>query len=273
MVLLSPFEQFDGSRFYDPAYVRSYRTRPLNYIERSMPGFGVQIQGQPAEPTVATKYPDRLLLSYLTQDGVRVQRTVSIEANGSVKQTTVLSTSDSSTRSVPVQLSFGMSLNRASYGQLTEGGPIPLPESLNLFRVAKDGSSFTMHNPNLQANAEGILMADSADFEGMTFHDDWQTFRDEPVQCLGTACVRLTPGVPVTITLSLRLYSNLSSGTHLGCEQPPDPTWNLQDPVAFNIIHGNLQYVLGNCTIPISESSTCVITDHVALPLGWNRDN
>jgi hypothetical protein len=51
------------------------------------------------------------------------------------------------------------------------------------------------------------------------------------------------------------------------------PTWKLQDPVALQIIHGNLEYVLGNCTIPISETSICVITDHVALPLGWNRDN
>jgi hypothetical protein len=72
----------------------------------------------------------------------------------------------------------------------------------------------------------------------------------------------------------LRLQSQLPlPGHHLGEDDLQNTTWNLQDPVALNIILGNLQYVLGNCTLTISESSTCVITDHVALPLGWNRDN
>ena len=274
MVLLSPFKQFDGSRFYDAAYVRSYRTQLLNYVERSKPGFGLQIQGEPAEATVTTMHPDRMILSYHTQDGVQIQRTVSVEADRTVKQTTVLTTLNSSTVSVPVQLDLGMSLNRASYGQLTEGGPIPLPECLNLFQVAKDGSSFTLHNPNLEARAEGIFSADLADFEGMTIYDEGQTLRDGPVQCKATARVNLIPGVPVTLTLSLRLRSQVpSSRNRPGDHDLQNSTWNLQDPVALNIIQGNLQYLLGTCTIPISESSTCVITDHVALPLGWNRDN
>ncbi|KAH8772372.1 Six-hairpin glycosidase-like protein [Hyaloscypha finlandica] len=39
------------------------------------------------------------------------------------------------------------------------------------------------------------------------------------------------------------------------------------------IIKGNLSYILRNCAIPVGSSATCLITDHVALPLGWNRDN
>lgn len=276
-MLLSPFKQFDGSRFYDPAYVRAYRTKLLNYVEGSKPGFGLQVQGEPVKATVTTKHPQCMQLSYCTREGVQIHRTVSVEADGSVKQTTVLSTLQSTAVSVPIQLDLGMSLNRASYGQLTEGGPIPIPESLNLFQVAKDGSSFTLRNPNLKTRADGTFNTDSVDFEGLTFDGGCQTFRGEPVQCQATARVKLVPGVPVTLTLSLRLrpedsYTALPA-ERLSSEAIQAPTWNLQDPAALNIIHGNLQYVLGNCTIPISKTSTCVITDHVALPLGWNRDN
>lgn len=276
-MLLSPFEQFDGSRFYDPAYVRTYRTKPLSYVEGDQPGFGLQVQGEPVKPTVTMKHPQCMQLSYCTREGIQIHRTVSVEADGSVKQTTVLSTLQSTAVSVPVQLDLGMSLNRASYGQLTEGGPIPIPESLNLFQVAKDGSSFTLRNPNLKTRADGIFSIDSVDFEGLTFDTGCQTFRNEPVQCRATARVKLVPGVPVTLTLSLCLlpegYCTASLAERVSSEAIQAPTWNLQDPVASNIIHGNLQYVLGNCTIPISKASTCVITDHVALPLGWNRDN
>lgn len=277
VVLLSPFKQFDGNRFYDPAYVRSYRTKLLSYVEGRKPGFGLQVQGEPTERTVITKHSQEMELSYTTQEGVQVHRTISVEADGSVKQATVLSTLRSTAVSVPIQLNLGVSLNRASYGQLTEGGPIPLPESLNLFQVAKDGSSFTLHNPNLKTRAGGTFSTDSVDFEGLIFDDGCQTFRGEPVQCQATARVKLKPGVPVKLTLSLRLQPEYSCALtiekRLNSGTIQRPMWNVQDPAALNIIHGNLQYVLGNCTIPISNTSICVITDHVALPLGWNRDN
>lgn len=228
--------------------------------------------------SITTKHPDEMHLCYETQEGVQVHRTVSVAADGSVKQTTVLSTQVPTAVSVPVQLDLGMSLNRASYGQLTEGGPIPLPESLNLFQVAKGGSSFTLQNPNLNTTVDGNFTTDSVDVAGLKFDDSQKTFRYEPVQCKATTRVKIMPGVPVTLTLSFRLRAPGSSySVPPASRSNPDtthtPEWKLQDPAALNIIHGNLEYVLGNCTIPISKTSTCVITDHVALPLGWNRDN
>ncbi|RHZ67109.1 hypothetical protein CDV55_107487 [Aspergillus turcosus] len=278
VVLLSAFEQFDGDHFYDPAYVRDYRARLLNYVKESKPGFGVHVHGQPVNATVVTKHPHEMRLSYDTLEGVHVCRITSVAADGSVKQTTVLSTLIPSGVYVPIHLDLGMSLNRASYGQLTEGGPIPLPESLNLFQITENGSSFTLNNPNLETTVQGEFGTDSTDFPGMHFDDSSQVFRRKRVQCRATTRLRIMPGVPVTLTLSFRLRADLNFSM-----PDPDPcswvdavhkpTWKLQDPVALQIIHGNLEYVLGNCTIPISETSTCVITDHVALPLGWNRDN
>lgn len=277
VVVLSAFDQFDGDRFYDPTYVRYYRTRLLDYVKKSNPGFGLHVHGEPVNATMVTKYPHEMRLSYDTLEGVQVCRIISVAADGSVKQKTVLSTLIPSGVSVPIHLDLGMSLNRASYGQLTEGGPIPLPESLNLFQVAKDGSSFTLNNPNLKTAVQGGFRTDSKDFPGMDFDDSSQVFHGKRVQCKATTRLQIMPGVPVTLTLSFRLQAQdfcFSMPDH--CTQVDAvhmPTWKLQDPVALHIIHGNLEYVLGNCTIPISETSTCVITDHVALPLGWNRDN
>lgn len=277
VVLLSALEQFDGDCFYDPTYVRSYRTRTLTYVKESKPGFGLQVHAEPVGATVTTKHPQEMRLYYDTREGVHVRRTISVAADGSVKQTTVLLAMGRTAVSVPIGLNLGMSLNRASYGQLTEGGPIPIPESLNLFQVAKDGSSFTLRNPNLKTTADGSFSTDSVDFTSMNFDDSCQAFRGEPVQCQGTTRIKVTPGIPVTMTLTFDLRTGDSSFVMPKKQTSVDPvhmpTWKLQDPVALNIIHGNLEYVLGNCTIPISKASTCIITDHVALPLGWNRDN
>lgn len=277
---MSAFEQFDGDHFYDPAYVRDYRARLLNYVKESIPGFGVHVHGQPVNATLVTKHPHEMRLSYDTLEGVHVCRITSVAADGSVKQTTVLSTVIPSGVYVPIHLDLGMSLNRASYGQLTEGGPIPLPESLNLFQITKNGSSFTLKNPNLETTVQGEFGTDSTDFPGMHFDDSSQVFHRKRVQCRATTRLRIMPGVPVTLTLSFRLRADLNFSmpdpdpcSRVDLDAVHKPTWKLQDPVALQIIHGNLEYVLGNCTIPISETSTCVITDHVALPLGWNRDN
>lgn len=276
VVLLSALEQFDGDRFYDPTYVRSYRTRILNYVKENKPGFGLQILGESENATVTIKSRRGLELFYDTREGVHVRRTVSRAADGRVTQTTVLSTTESKPVTVPVRFDLGMSLNRASYGQLTEGGPIPIPESLNLFQVAKDGSRFTACNPNLGATVEGHFSTDCEEFLGMDFDDSNQVFRRGSIESKATTCIKVLPGVPVTLTLSILLRADNSFNPpemRTGKNTIHTPTWKLQDPAALSIIHGNLEYVLGNCMIPISETSTCVITDHVALPLGWNRDN
>lgn len=217
-----------------------------------------------------------MILRYDTREGVNVRRTILLVDDGGVKQTTVLSTVAEAGISVPIQLDLGMSLNRASYGQLTEGGPIPIPESLNLFQVAKDGSRFTLRNPNLGASVEGYFCTDSVDLMSMEFEDSEKVFRQEPVKAKSSTYIKVMPGAPVTLTLTLRLRADDSffiTEKQCGVYAFYTPTWKLQDPTALNIVHGNLEYVLGNCMIPISETSTCVITDHVALPLGWNRDN
>ena len=277
VVLLSPFEQFDGDRFYDPAYVRSYRGRMMQLIKLCKPGFGLQIHDSPVHYPEISIQRDRLKSTYQTRNGIQVQRITTVSHSGELQQTTVLSTTSPKGVSVPVVLSLKMSLNRASYGQLTEGGPIPLPKTSNVFRSCAKGSIFSLCNPNLDAGIEGRFWTNRSEITSLIFENTEQTYLQGPVEKRLSAMVMVMPDFPVTFNFTLhpnvqglpsRPKKSFSSSL-----SPSFPIWKLQDPAALNIIRGNLEYILGNCMIPISGHSTCVITDHVALPLGWNRDN
>lgn len=55
-----------------------------------------------------------------------------------------------------------------------------------------------------------------------------------------------------------------------GCNQ------NKSDKVESAILWANTNYIIGCCSIPVwhpEGDSYCIIADHVALPLGWPRDN
>jgi hypothetical protein len=191
-----------------------------------------------------------------------------------VQQTTELSTTFPEGASVAVTLELGMSLNRASYGQLTEGGPIPIPESLNVFNVKSNGN-FSLQNPNLDASVEGHISNNLANGTKFKLLEGEYRFIGEPVRAKTTAQFQIVPEEPLIFTHTLHLNapnSFVPRHQEWGTISAPE-TWKLQDPAALAIIQGNLDYILGNCTIPVSEESCCIITDHVALPLGWNRDN
>jgi hypothetical protein len=248
-------------------------------MQDGKPGFGLNIHGAPVNASVTARDRGRIQLDYELDSGIQVRRTITVDRKtGEVRQMTTLSAASSKTASisVPVTLNLGMSLNRASYGQLTEGGPIPIPKSQNEFRTARDGSSFSLRNPNLDTSVEGRFWCDCRGTLSLNFDEIERTFYDEPVKAEATGFVTVSPGSVLTFALSFLpqigdpLPQPLRRDTSGSWSQPSK--WKLQGG-ASKIIRGNLEYVLGNCMIPISEESTCVITDHVALPLGWNRDN
>ena len=72
-------------------------------------------------------------------------------------QSTVVSSDTSSIVEVSYTLSLELSVNRASYGQLTEGGPIPIPQSKNETKLLSSGCRWAIINENLDAMVEGTL--------------------------------------------------------------------------------------------------------------------
>ncbi|KAJ5469357.1 hypothetical protein N7539_008975 [Penicillium diatomitis] len=259
VVQLSPYEQFDGGKFHDPSYVRSYRCRMLKLLEQDLPGFGLQIRDRPLHYPEVSVHRDRQTIYYHITGNIRVQRVHAISPDGVFEQTTTISTTSDRACIVPIVLSLKMSMNRASYGQLTEGGPIPLPETLNVLKSqASPCNAFSIQNSNLDAAVDGKIWSNREEVTDLLLRDTEQTYCGGPADQEFPANVTISSDSPFVFRLKLQPKAQglaFQSRQHLSCAIPYSPVWKLEDPQALTILRGNLAYVLGNCMIPISDAS------------------
>ncbi|OIW26183.1 hypothetical protein CONLIGDRAFT_522132 [Coniochaeta ligniaria NRRL 30616] len=276
LIVAAPYEQFDGSRFHEPKYVRQYRARMLQMLQKGQPGFGLRVQGVPNAVTIEFGSLGLAVMRYQIDEAVDVVYTLQVRDDGSLAQTAAISNNKDTEVSVDYELNLCLSVHRASYGQLTEGGPIPLPASENHLQLHAGGAYLTVSNKYLGAHLQGLLRVDGRPvmLEGLN-----ETTREEgPLDSSFSRTISLAPGSTTTVTAEFRLVPSLS-------QEPPllsyhgvpmaakAPQWyNPERPETF-IVRRNLDYILGNCSLTVAEDSVAIITDHVALPLGWNRDN
>lgn len=274
MVVACPFGQFDSDRFYDSEYVRQYRQRLMDYVRSGRRGFGVQLTGKTSDLKFKT-VANNVIVTY-SAGKVQVETTISVSKEGGVVQSTVLATKSIHTVELDYTLALNISVNRASYGQLTEGGPIPIPRLRNEFKLFEGSHSWAVINRNLDATIQGALYCDGLPvcLELMTKQN---TTLEQPVSTAFHGTIQIFPGQMRTLTSTYRLQPGTGLANILSpllkLEPSRDEGWEIKNETMSLIIRGNLSYILGNCTIPISQNATCLITDHVALPLGWNRDN
>jgi hypothetical protein len=275
MVVASPFSQFDGNRFYDPEYVRAYRKRLLDYVRSGTRGFGLRFEGKVSNLNISFLDDQWIKITYSIGE-VRFTTTLWIGKGGEVTQSTVVSSDSLRVVELSYTLSLELSVNRASYGQLTEGGPIPIPESKNEMKLFSSGCQWAIINENLDAMVEGTLYQNDQPVCIETeIREDIVTGR--PVNGMFRGRINILPGQPSTITATFHLKpGNIPSSISPGlifCPPSSKGDWKLEPNVLSLIIRRNLEYILGNCTFPVGDDAICFITDHVALPLGWNRDN
>jgi hypothetical protein len=180
---------------------------------------------------------------------------------------------------LPYTLGLNVSLNRASYGQLTEGGLIPLPACRNV--LTKSGlTSLRVCNPDLDAQLVTRLDIDG---QPCLLHDveDQEVF-DATLNASvkGNTCI--PPGASARFCASFRLWPDTEQHTDVFpdaelrseiIQQDMKPRWKDDSLLTTYVVRRNVEYILANCVLPVSESLAVIITDHVALPLGWNRDN
>lgn len=274
-VVVSPFAQFDGGRFYDPGYVRKYRATMLEHIRSGIHGFGVQFEGTPKNLGINFVDNQWILITY-TINEFQLSTTLSINQSGEVAQSTRIRSKATSETGLAYTFALDISVNRASYGQLTEGGPLPIPPSKNALRLFDQGRRWAVINPNLDAAVEGSLSCnghpmplESEIYESVAIGEPIHARFRGTVQlppnesCIFVSKFHLRPG-PLPFN-NPTMISSLGSGFR--------GQWRLENDQRGLIIRRNLEYILGNCTIPVRNGFTCFITDHVALPLGWNRDN
>lgn len=345
VVVAVPYEQFDGARFRDPLYVREYRTRMLDFVAKGRPGYGIVVKGKPKEVSIIIPRPNVANIRFRIEDSsIEVHATLVVHDGEAVQSVTLRNSSSTgcvaaaAAATVEGELSVCASVNRASYGQLTEGGPLPIPKSENALELAEDGGRFAVSNRHLEARLEGCyyigdklaslcgLLDDARDrFHGSgssingnsngTTTTSTTTTKNvngcgtarRAVTVLGGPISASTPwkvlvpaGSSVELTARFRLRPVAIDGdgsgspvaapvviasfapqlrirqTVVGAAAKLLSTaadWKDPHSVETYIVRRTLDYIIGNCLVPLGDGCCCIVTDHVALPLGWNRDN
>ena len=273
--MATPFAQFDGKQFHDPEYVREYRAAILRCVRTGTQGFGIRLNGTPSKLSISFVNNQSVLITYMVED-FQVSTTLSIGLNGEAVQTMQVTSRSKTPKALSYTLALNVSVNRASYGQLTEGGPIPIPPSKNELQLFEHGRAWGVVNSNLGAMVEGSLILDGKNIAlepGILE----ETVLGQPIKANFNGSIHVLPNESHTIISTYRLRSGTSSAKQssmlVSIPASSRGQWRLESNEVGLIIKRNLEYILGNCAIPIDQSSTCFIADHVALPLGWNRDN
>ncbi len=245
----------------------------MEYVRSGRRGFGVHLQG-PMSDLKFKSATNKIIVTY-SLGNIQVETNISVSRDQGVVESTTLRSDSTEKVEVDYTLSLDVSVNRASYGQLTEGGPIPIPPPRNEFQLLNERQAWAVVNQNLDAMIQGSLYCDGEPVRLEPLEGDTVAV-DQAVSTAFHGTLQICSGKTRNLTSTYRLQP----GSELAIISPlvnlvpsREEHWKIRNESMRLIIKGNLSYILGNCTIPVSASATCLITDHVALPLGWNRDN
>ncbi|KAK3214200.1 hypothetical protein GRF29_28g2367413 [Pseudopithomyces chartarum] len=287
IVVAVPFAQFDGSQFHCPAYVRSYRKRMLQCIQDDGPGLGFDIGSRVDQVWVNIPEANVATFTFSVDTSIDIFLRVEVLEGGDILQSVIATNMSSKSADLLWSVNLSASLNRASYGQLTEGGPIPLPRSHNVL-LPGSYDRVNIVNPDL-----GAQLAFSFDTDDINQPSGWpsnglETY-DHPLDLRIPQRLHLTPLSSHTIDCKFRLLPHTQphsftslprkpqihpkNSDHNTSPSPSPSPWKQPTTPTTYILRRATDYILSACTIPVSPLATCIITDHVALPLGWNRDN
>lgn len=282
-VTLTPIEQFPSDKWYDSEFVRRYRRRLVDPFdpEDGVHGFGIR----PREPVVRQEtyfVENAAPLFFLQLESFDVHSLfMAIEERGItylLNQFEVANRSDE-TATFHFEAGGTFSLGRCSYGQLTEGGPIPVPPLDNVLEV--QGQILSVINAQLPARAD-LFFFDGRKPLLLTPAGERA---DHPIRYRHSAELLLAPGESRTISAVYVLTPGIENQTDVSptcldrlMDQAMQRSvrWRKNkngktDAEPF-IIERNIEYVVSCCSIPVSEEHVCIITDHQLLPLSWNRD-
>lgn len=278
-MVAEPYEQFDGARFYDTPYVREHRARMLRSIQSGSPGFGLRLDVEEQSILVTQHGLGQATIVCETTSGLEITTSLGVREDGRVVQLSRIKSSINRPVEVSYSMDFGVSINRASYGQLTEGGPVPIPKSENKIEVVNSGLAVTVMNPSLGSYLYGQLECNGEAVDLGRYIADG-TFMQSPVKA---SISRSFVAIPGSTTELMALFE-LRPGRYIPSEPKrrislgtTDATslWPSPETPGRFIVRRNLEYILGNCAVSLSPTAeaVCILTDHVALPLGWMRDN
>ena len=277
-VTLTPIEQFPGNQFYNTAFVRQYRRRLIDLSEQTGQGFGLRVRGEVQQHTLYLLEKTVPLVRYHLETLEVSSLFLTRDSEGSghlINQVEIYNTSDA-TVMFPYEFGGTWSMNRCSYAQLTEDGPIPLPPLENVLEVRENHLSIL--NRHLPARTDVFLFDNS---NPLPLIPACETAA-EPVSYVHRGEIHLEKGERRLLTIVYVLVPSTEEPVTLSASQVEGwireaqaalPHWkSWEDETAAFLVQRNLDYILSCCAVPVTDEHVCVITDHQLLPLSWNRD-
>ncbi|WP_172371742.1 glycoside hydrolase family 125 protein [Sporosarcina jiandibaonis] len=265
-ITLTAIEQFPNEKWYDSQFVRKYRNRIA-----SNSGFGTFHQSE--KPTnyglTAANNP---VIEKNNENEHIISRYFAIKNNGIdfILQEDVITNTGLEDIIYPLCIGGTFSLNRSSYGQLTEGGPILIPDLIN--DVAVSGNKILIENKNLAAKAEVSVFINDQPLTLKPFSE----VSSAPIDYFFEDNLFLKQGESKTVSLIYRVSEIKEKTFDLNISEVN--TLKSSESIESNIsidqfvINQNINYIKNCCAVPVDEKHICVITDHQLLPLSWNRD-
>ncbi|MBV9230261.1 MAG: glycoside hydrolase family 125 protein [Chloroflexi bacterium] len=275
---LAPIAQFPDDQFYNSTFVRQYRRRLIEIFETRGHGFGMRPRGNIQDQTLHLVENSMPLVRYHL-DTLAVSSlflAVDVEHYGCLINQVEIHNAGEEEAIFAYEFGGTLSMNRASYGQITEAGPIPMSPLENALVVKDNHLSIT--NRYLPARADVLL------FDGnhpLLLSPATKTTA-APADYTHTGYLSLGKGETRVITIIYILTPVEEEPFTPSASQAEEwarkamnllPKWQVGNAETTGfIIQRNLDYILSCCAIPVTDEHVCVITDHQVLPLSWNRD-
>lgn len=269
-VTLTAAEPFPEDQRYNPQVVREYRRSLVD-----LDGFGLHFDLNIIK-TEAWMLEDAIPHIRLTfENGATAECTTFVPENNPKG---LLQLWQFSGHEVPMRWSGRVSLQRAAYTQLTEGGPI-FPPRVEV-DVTYDRNMLIMENPALDWAAAISYLTGHKELEE---NADGSMDVDIPVPYHNSdrfVCFAIGFGATADMATqqSQILYNDWAFRSDITkLLEYTLQTWNMRwdgwrssSNGLDKLVRHGLAYSLF-CAVPV-DGTVCLITDHQLLPLSWNRD-
>lgn len=264
-VTLTTATPFPEEKRYDPSTVRAYR-RGLSALD----GFGFTFPDHSISNREAYLIEDAIpQIRLFFEDGIRADITTFVPHDHRVVlQQWDFHADHASDHHMRAIWQGDLSLQRCAYTQLTEGGPLAIPDATTTIRFDPEKNVYFVSNEHLQR-----VIAVGGDFLS-TAAPQSDTFSFQR---------RIS--VPSHLTVMIGIGTNEDDACRqITFNKPADDLsknavehwqqhwqgWSPHHAKLEPAIKRGLRYGLEMC-IPV-DTGLCILTDHMLLPLSWNRD-
>lgn len=135
MMIAAPWKQFDQKHRQRADLVREYRKHMERRLEMKEPGLGLRLdiaKGHTVIRHVKHSLGSHVQIEYRSRDKeLFVQTALKVANHRAITQAMQVTNLGSQNRSILVSLDLSFAVSRASYGQLTDQGSVPMPDPTN----------------------------------------------------------------------------------------------------------------------------------------------